>query len=313
MDENLKIRAIEILEEEQNQLDGVFDKQSEIEIPSTIEKTSVTQNSDGTWNKVAFEEKNNFYDESVVGQLEEQFEKDANTLQRFCAMYDDKIIEFDNQINDLKDQITSLSIQANSGNCWPGIACSATVPGGSTCATGPLAASFSYASYTTIREDRDALSIYENMAGPNENFAADNPFDPNSIVTLTSPYSGYGYNNEKQDDGGTTLTTQGRFDISNTLSDHNPRVIGLQQYYTGSTIPASTCVSISNSIASLQSQIASLRAQREALVNRTNLNSVKSVKSEKELQNWGNKNLHKQIEARKTKNTTAISAINNLF
>ena len=54
---------------------------------------------------------------------------------------------------------------------------------------------------------------------------------------------------------------------------------------------------------------ASSSAFVKAAVNRTNLNAVKSVKKEKELQNWGIKNLEKRVEARKTKNTSAIAAV----
>lgn len=312
MDENLKNNTIKILVDEQNQLDGSFDRQSDIEAPKTLERVSVTQNSDGTWSKDTVEEKSNLYDEGVVGQIETQIEKDSKTLQQFCAQYDDQIIAFNEQINALKTQIVSLSIQANSGNCWPGIACSTVSVGSTVCAIGTAARTFNYATYTEIKEDRDALSIYENMAGPGENFSATNPFDPDSIITLTSAYSGHGYENEKQDDGGTLLLSQGRFDISTTLSSHNAATIGTSKYYAGSSIPASTCVAIANSIANLQSQIISLRAQRDAAVNRDDLNSVKTSKTEKELQNWGNKNLHKKIAARKSKNSGPISSVNNL-
>lgn len=312
MNENLKNNTMKILVDEQNQLDGSFDRQSNIEAPKTVEKVSVTQNSDGTWSKNTTEEKSELYDEGVVGQIETQIEKDTKTLQQFCAQYDDQIIAFNQQINAIKSQIVLLSIQANAGNCWPGIACSSTAPGSTVCAIGTAATTFNYATYTPINEDRDALSIYENMAGPGENFSASNPFDPDSIVTLTASYSGHGYENEKQDDGGTLLLSQGRFDISTNLSDHNARIIGTSRYYTGATIPAATCVAIANSIANLQSQIVSLRVQRDAAVNRNDLNAVKSTKTEKELQNWGNKNLYKKIESRKSKNAGPISAVNNL-
>jgi hypothetical protein len=149
------------------------------------------------------------------------------------------------------------------------------------------------------------------MAGPNQNFSASNPFDPDSTVTLTATYAGYGYENEKQDDGGTILSGVGRTDISKTSSDHNARIIDTKRYYTGSTISAATCVSIANSISDLLTEIVALRLQRDTAVNRTDLNYIKTTKTEKELQNWGNKNLYKQIDARKTKNQSAILAVQN--
>jgi len=312
MDENLRNRALKIFENDQNQLNGAFEKQSDVVVPSKIEKVSVVQNGNGTWTKNVVEEDSNLYDESVVGQIERQIEEDAKTLQEFCAVLDNQIISFNAQINAKKQQIVSLSVQATSGNCWPGVACSTFLVGDTTCATGANAATFDYATYTSIIEDRDALSIYENIAGPNQNFSADNPFDPDSIVTLTASYAGYGYENEKQNDGGTTLSGVGRTDISTTLSDHNARIIATKRYYTGSTIPAATCVSIANSITTLLSEIDALRAQRDAAVNRTDLNSVKTTKTEKEFQDWGNKNLHQQIAARKTKNSAAVAAVQNI-
>jgi len=309
MDENLRNRVVKVFENDQNQLDGSFDKQSDIDVPTKIEKVSVVQNDNGTWDKDVVEEDSNLYDESVVGVIEKQIEEDAKTLQEFCAVLDNQIIGFNAQINVKKQQIANLSIQANSGNCWPGIACSTVLVGDTTCATGLGATTFGYQTYTEIKEDRDALGIYENMAGPNQNFAASNPFDPDNTITLITSYAGYGYENEKQNDGGTLLYGIGRTDISATSSDHNARIIASQRYYTGSTIPAATCVSIANSITTLLGEIEVLRTQRDAAVNRTNLNYIKTTKSEKELQNWGNKNLHEQISSRKTKNSVVIAAV----
>lgn len=300
MDESLKNRALKILEDEQDQLDGAYDKQTDVEIPTKIEKVNVTQDASGRWSKNTTEEDSGLYDENVIGQLEQQIEKDAKTLQEFCVEPDNAIISFNIQINNLKTQIATLSAQATSGNCWPGIA---NTLGDGSCNGDPI----DYATYTTINQDRDGLKIFEPMAGPNVNYSASNPFDPDSIVTLTTFYAGHGYENVKQDNGGSLITSQGRFDISTNPSDHNAG--GGHVCYTGSTISPATCVSIANSIAALQAQIVSLRSQRDAAVNRTNLNAVKSVKKEKELQNWGIKNLQKRVAARKTKNTSAISAV----
>ena len=50
MDEGLKNRVIKILEDEQNQLDGVYDPQSDVSAPSKVTNVTVTPNDDGTWN-----------------------------------------------------------------------------------------------------------------------------------------------------------------------------------------------------------------------------------------------------------------------
>lgn len=307
MDENLRNNALKVLENEQDQLDGVFDRQSDVTAPTKLTKVNIIKNDDGTWSKEEVEEDSGLYDESVVGKVEQQIEDDVKTLQQFCAFPDNTIVSFNAQINELKSQIASLSAQATSGNCWPGVACSTTLPGNTICS----GVTTDLATYTVINQDRDALKIFQSMSGPSENFAADNPFNPDDIVTLSTSYAGYGYENVKQDDGGSLVTSQGRFDVGITTSDHSARRISTvpNVYYTGSTIPGATCVSIANSITALQAQIVSLRAQRDAAVNRTNLNAVKNTKKEKELQNWGCKNLRERVTARKTKNTSAIAAV----
>ena len=59
MDGNLKNRAIEVLERDQDQMKGVFDRQTDVEAPETTEKVEITQNADGTWNEARTEEKRN--------------------------------------------------------------------------------------------------------------------------------------------------------------------------------------------------------------------------------------------------------------
>lgn len=323
MDESLKNRALKILEDEQNQLDGAYDKQTDVEIPAKIEKVNVTQDANGRWSKNITEEDSGLYDENVVGQLEQQIEDDAKTLQEFCVEPDNIIISFNAQINAKKQEIVTLSTEAIGRNCWPGIAYSTTTVAGTTRLIGVGATTQNFGNDFSYRQDRDTLKIFEPMAGPNVNYSASNPFDPDNTVTLTSSYAGYGYENTKQDDGGSVVGIA-RTNLSQTLSNHNgPRVVGSLRAYAGVGVApdatntsltfanggAERCVAIANSIATLLTEITTLRSQRDAAVNRTNLNAVKSVKKEKELQNWGIKNLEKRVEARKTKNTSAIAAV----
>ena len=202
MNENLKDKALEILQKEQTQLEGVYEKQSEYQAPQTIEKISVVQGPDGRWSKTVTEEKNTFLDEGVIGKLEKDLEDDAITLQQFCKEFDDEIISFNNQINELKSQIIVLSTEAIGRNCWPGIAYSTTTSGGTTRNTGIGSTTQNYGGDFSYQQDRDGLKIYESMSGPNSNYVTDNPFSPDSIVTLSAPYSGFGYENVRQDDGG---------------------------------------------------------------------------------------------------------------
>jgi len=287
MDIVLKNQVIEILEKEQDQLDGVYENQSTVGVPTSLTKKTVTQNEKtGMWEENV-EQMPDLYPENAGDKIEDQYEKDVIVLQQFCGEFDDQIISWNAQINALKTQIVDLSTEAINRNCWPGIAYSTTTSGGTTRQT--------------------------------------NPFDPDDTVDLTSSNSGYGYENVITNDGGSTTVGTART-VSDTSGDHaGPRNVGTFRAYAGVGVAPdatltnitgaagqSVCVSIASSIASLESQIASLRSQRDAAVSRSDLNSIKGVKKEKELQNWGAKNTKQQVTNRKTKNSGSLSAVTNL-
>jgi len=357
MNESLKNNVLKILEKEQTQLDDAFKAQSPgVEAPKKVEKVTVTQNDDGTWSKNVEEVDSNVYDDTVVGTVEAEIKRDASTLQEFCREFDDRILSFNAQINAKKQQIVTLSTEAIDRNCWPGIAYSTLFSGGTARQIGATTQNFSNP-YVVI-EDREALEIYDKMAGPNVDYGAENPFEPTRIVTLTSSYSGFGH--ETQRDNGrlesgdaatevlasdynigggdedndpyltsfqssSTLGT-GRTDVSTTDSDHSgPRNVAPFRAYAGVGVaPDATdtsltgkdgrdrCVAIASSISTLISEIQSLRSQRDAAVNRTNLNTIKEKKMEKELQHWGAENVRVKQTQRKTSNSSVISAVNSM-
>ena len=374
MDESLKNRAIGIFEKDQKQLDGAFDNPSpDVTAPEKIEKVTVTQNDDGTYSKQTEEVDSNLYDHSVVGTVEAEIERDAETLQELCKEFDEKILSFNTQINAKKQEIVTLSAEAIARNCWPGIAYTAPTIGSG---IRPLAAiTTNFGNPYDVIEDREALEVYDSMAGSNANYGAENPFEPTRIVTLTPSYAGFGHENLRdngrtasadaateveEDDynvGGSnpgspgdpnyppgneyltnfesssTLGT-GRDDVSTTSSDHSgPRIVGsaginTSWWYAGVGVApdatdtsktgsdgANTCVAIASSITTLISEIQTLRSQRDAAVGgaeRTDLNDVREKKMEKELQNWGSKNIKAEQEKRKTVNVGVISSVNNL-
>ena len=204
MNESLKKRAQEIFEKDQNQLDSAYKPQSPgIVAPEETEKVTVTENSDGTWTKNTEKVKSDLYDDSVVGKVENQLKKDAETLQEFCKEFDDRIISFNAQINAKKQQIVTLSTEAIGRNCWPGIAYSTindefNSSSGTTRETGiGLSATQNFGNDYSMFEDRVAMEIYKKMAGPDLDYGAENPFDPTSIVTLTSTNSGFGHENHR--------------------------------------------------------------------------------------------------------------------
>ena len=152
------------------------------------------------------------------------------------------------------------------------------------------------------------------MAGPNVDYGAQNPFEPDTTISLsgiTTHYAGFGYENVaesliyknsagsvtglKTDGSGPVISTSGRLDLSGT----------------GTPISGSlTCSQIKTQIDSLYTDINVLRNGIGAL--REDLNTVKNKKSEKELQNWGCKNAKNDVEARETSEATTIAAITGL-
>jgi len=366
MNESLKNRAIELFEKDQKRLDGAFDNPSpDVTAPEKIEKVTVTQNDDGTYSKQTEEVDSNLYDHGVVGTVEAEIERDAQTLQELCKEFDEKILSFNAQINAKKQEIVTLSAEAIARNCWPGIAYTALTIGSG---IRPVAAiTTNFGNPYDIIEDREALEVYDSMAGSNANYGAENPFEPTKIVTLTPSYAGFGHENLRDngrlssgdaateveaDDynvggGGdfgedyldtfqpsSTLGT-GRDDVSTTASDHEgyPRIVGsaginTSWWYAGVGVaPDATntsltgsagenrCVEIANEVSALISEIQTLRSQRDAAVGgaeRTDLNDVREKKMEKELQDWGSKNIKAEQEKRKTVNVGVISSVNNL-
>lgn len=216
MEESLRNRAREVFEKDQKQLDNAFEPSSDVKAPENYEKVTVVQNSDGSYSKNIEEVESNFYDDSVVGKVENQIKEDAETLQAFCKEFDNQIVSYNSEINAKKQEIVTLSAEALERNCWSGIVYTATTVGGVIASTGVGATTENVGNYTLI-EDRDALEIYKKMAGPNLDYGAENPFDPTSIVTLTSSYSGFGHENIR--DNGKTVSSDNTTEVEE--SDYN--------------------------------------------------------------------------------------------
>ena len=152
------------------------------------------------------------------------------------------------------------------------------------------------------------------MAGPNVNYGTENPFEPDTTISLsgvTTHYAGFGYENDaepliyknsagsvtglKTDGSGPGISTNGRLDL-----------VGTGIPFSGSL----SCAQIKTQIDSLYTDIIVLRNEIGTL--RGNLNIVKNKKSEKELQNWGCKNINSDVNARATSEATTIAAITGL-
>ena len=315
IDDSLKRRAINILNNEQDQLDGSFDKQS---IPGkspgmeseyiketnflTREEVRVTQNADGTWSQTKIENKNKYYDEGVVDDKEREFKENAETLQQVCKAFDNEIIRLNGLINAKKLEIKSLSDNALSAGCstfsrgiGPGIG-----------TTTPL----------TWNNDAEFVEIYTKMAGPGVDYGTDNPFEPDQKVVLNSTYSGFGYKNVEDSVAIKVRSGAGNTSVTGIVTDGSGSNLGtaviISETLGDHPAPAnaSSCVSYGSSIRILYDEILELRAERNSY--RKKLNIIKDNKSEKELMYWGYLNTKTEKDRRKTKNVSAISAINDL-
>ena len=299
MNENLANRALEVLNRDQDQLKGAYEKQSDYDAPDKIEKVTVTENSDGTWSQNKELVESGFKDGGVIGEREAEIEEEAEILQEFCAEIDNKIIGILTQIDDKKREIITLSLQAGESiNCTSTQLDEDGNPG---------------TSFTSInmKEETETVKIYTKMAGPNVDYGTENPFEPDTTISLsgvTTYYAGFGYENVaesfifkdsagsatglKTDGSGSGISTLARFDLS------------------GAGTPLSgalTCTQLNTQINSLYDDIIVLRNEIGTL--RGNLNIVKDKKSEKELQNWGCKNIKSVVDARATSESSVISAV----
>ena len=327
IDDSLKRQGIKILEDEQNALDGAFDAQTTEKAPDGITFKRFDQADDGKWSEEEYTPPELFYDESVVKSKEIEIENKAEVLQGLCREVDNKIIRLNNTINQKKQEIVNLSLEATNGNCNPGIAQSTTGT------PGEVGYTTSLITNTTLNNDVEFVKIYDKMAGPGYDPGAENPFDPDRIVILNSSYSGYGYENRRDNkefrntsnvatglgtDGSGSFVGNGRFDLTNTEASHQAGIPLVGYTYNGAGVAPATdtsvtparCVAIASSIDSIYQEILQIRRDRDSL--RGALNQVKDNKSEKELANWGMKNTKNEVTSRKTANQTAIQGIQNL-
>ena len=331
IDDALRRQGIDILEGEQVELDSAFERQSTETAPSSLLFDKIEQNDDGTWSKTQYTPRETFYDENIIPQKETEIKNKAEVLQSLCREVDNKVIRFNNLINEKKQEIVNLSTEATNGNCWPGIAYSSLVPGNPQPGPGGTGIQSSFGVVNSdINNDVEFVKIYDKMAGPGYDPGAENPFDPDRLVILNSSYSGYGYKNVRDNkeirntsnvvtgvntDGSGSDIGNGRFDISSTEADHNARQILAEWYYGGAgvapatdtSVDADRCVSIASSIDTIYQQIIEIRRDRDSL--RGALNKVKKNKSEKELTHWGMQNTKTESTRRRSSNKTAINAL----
>jgi len=316
MDDALKNNTLKIIERDQGQFDTVYDRQSDIDAPKTVEKVTVTEQEDGTWTKDSTEVASNLKDERVIPEKEAQFEGDAQTLRDFTAITDRKLIGIASQIDEKKRLIITLSTAAGAAHstasglkgCWSTAEVGSPVIGTTT-------------QWTNIKEEVEWIKIYDKMAGANvnsaPNYAVENPFDPDNKTALdTGSYVnvGYGYSNAPEDvvymdasevitgsdtDGsGAGIGTNGRFDLKTSGPENSA---GPHDATFGN------CAALASSIANIYGEILTLRSEMNTV--RGKLNIVKDKKLEKELMNWGCKNMRAETVGGSSDQTATTDAI----
>ena len=310
IDDTTKRKALKILENEQTQLDGAYNKQAikgspgmESEfLPETSELTKrkekrVSKDSKGRYSEREVTVKEKYYDETVVDEKETEFKENAETLQEVCRAFDNEIIRLNNEINAKKLQIVDLTTSAASGAC------------------SMRSVAIGTDALLTFNKEVEFVKIYSKMAGPGYDPGTDNPFEPDATVHLNESYSGFGYENKRENKeilirpgAGVTIATGIHTDgsgsgigtaslVDSTEASHPPGV-------------ASNCVGIGVSISTVYDEIITLRKERDSYCNK--LNVIKNNKSEKELSHWGYQNTKNEVNVRKNKNVSVISAIEEL-
>ena len=167
IDDALRRQGIDILEGEQVELDSAFERQSTETAPSSLLFDKIEQNDDGTWSKTQYTPRETFYDENIIPQKETEIKNKAEVLQSLCREVDNKVIRFNNLINEKKQEIVNLSTEATNGNCWPGIAYSSLVAGSPTPGPGGTGIQSSFGVVNSdINNDVEFVKTYDKMAGP---------------------------------------------------------------------------------------------------------------------------------------------------
>ena len=307
IDDTTRRKAIKILEDEQTQLDGAYNKQApkgspgmESEfIPETAElaqrkEKRITKNSEGTYSEQEVTVNEKYYSESIVDEKEAQFKEDAEILQEVCRAYDNEIISLNNQIDAKKLQIVNLTSDAVTGLCSM-----RSVGVGTT-------------ALLTFNKEVEFVKIYSKMAGPGYDPGTDNPFEPDATVHLNESYSGFGYENVRENKEILIRPGAGVTIATGIHTDGSGSGIGTASLVDSAIHPMnqSDCVAIGVSISTAYDEIITLRKERDSYRNK--LNVIKNNKSEKELSNWGYQNTKNEVNVRKNKNASAISAIKEL-
>ena len=261
--------------------------------PDSITQRQVSANKDGSWaENLVVEIK------PIKSPLEIKIEEDnsvdgvINDYENFAISYDKEIYDYNELINQKKDEIISIIDSAENytfvvgglpGHCETTI--KNAVIGGVVCGIG-----------STIYNDRAIINTYPNI----NNLSTDDIFK-SVKVDLTPSNFGKGFENIIEDNGGEDLSKykdiSGLLKITTTVGE-----ITLTTYFANAT-----CAAYRDAIPPLALEIDELRKLRST--NLIPLNKIKEDKTGEQVMRWGDKQADNDIEESKTNIKTALSHV----
>jgi hypothetical protein len=278
------IRSIEILQSDVDFLGNyTVDNVESINIPSTVEQTTVTQIKYNKWDEKKVEVPNEV--KKDVQQKSEEINEASEAVDSLTGtvkILDQKVFDTITQINSLKSQIVSLVNTAKSGGCqitWPFLSTSST----------PITISGVTVGFgKTVYSDTGEITYYPNL----DDYSSDTPFYPEEQISLISSNLGKG-----------SKTKYTLNDVSSGIGTYGT-ITGL----TTLGLPSPTCSSYSTQINTLVSQINTLRNNLSTDLTNS-ANAIKEEKTQKELILWSYFNDEFKIDSSRTSAAQAINVI----
>jgi hypothetical protein len=278
------IRSIEILQSDVDFLGNyTVDNVESINIPSTVEQTTVTQIKYNKWDEKKVEVPNEVK-KDVQQKAEEinEASEAVDSLTGTVKILDQKVFDTITEINSLKSQIVTLVNTAKSGGCqitWPILVTSST----------PITISGVTVGFgRTVYSDTGEITYYPNL----DDYSSDTPFYPEEQISLISSNLGKG-----------SKTKYTLNDVSSGIGTYGT-ITGL----TTLGLPSPTCSSYSTQINTLVSQINTLRNNLSTDLTNS-ANAIKEEKTQKELILWSYFNDESKIDSSRTSAAQAINVI----
>lgn len=248
-----------------------------ITAPKTIEEVTIVQNSDGTWSQSSVE-KSSPIKKDKQARTDEQikYENEVTAFTNLARKSDDVIIEVQNQINDKKQQIIDLIVDAVS------LGCSCVI---GTAVTNGVVIGIG----STVVNDRGFIKKYTGLDDPTSEI----PFESDDTITISLSNSGTGY--------------------ASGFSINSGDVVGIYKTvypFTAFGIPNSTCAEYASSIGTLATEINQLRSQiNNSLITKTN--KIKDRKTTSEVFVWGYKSREHRVAKQTNENNDVLQTIEN--